>query len=120
MMSLARNASKVLFRLYEGQEDAVDEYGNLTGSPVPKYGELQTAFLTVSPNKGDASIEPFGTLTDYDRTMSTADTTCPISEHAVLWLDGKSTDEPHNYVVKKRAPWKNSIVFAIQEVMVDE
>ena len=44
MMSLARNASKVLFRLYEGQEDAVDEYGNLTGSPVPKYGELQTAF----------------------------------------------------------------------------
>ena len=112
MMSLARNASKVLFRLYEGQEDAVDEYGNLTGSPVPKYGEL--------PNKGDASIEPFGTLTDYDRTMSTADTTCPISEHAVLWLDGKSTDEQHNYVVKKRAPWKNSIVFAIQEVTVDE
>ena len=58
----------------------MDEYGNLTGSPVPEIRRIADRFfLTVSPNKGDASIEPFGTLTDYDRTMSTADTTCPIS-----------------------------------------
>lgn len=120
MMSLARNASKVCFRLYEGQEELTDEYGNVTGSPVPRYGELQTAYLSVSSNRGDASLEPFGALTDYDRAMSTSDTVCPIAEHTVLWLDGADTNKAHNYVVLKRAPWKNSIVYAVKEVTVDD
>lgn len=119
MLTLARNTSPVYFRLYAGQEDIVDEYGNVTGSPSPKYGELLSAHLSVSPNKGDASLEPFGALTDYDRTMSTADTKCPITEHTILWLDGADTEKAHNYIVKKRARWKNSLVFAIKEVKVD-
>lgn len=50
--------------------------------------------------------------------MTTADTTCPIDENTVLWLDGASTDEAHNYIVKKRAPWKNSVAYAVKKVTV--
>lgn len=74
--------------------------------------------MFVSAGKNDASLEPFGTLTDYDKTMITADTSCPINEYAILWIDGADTNGPHNYYVKKRAPWKNSISFAIKEVEV--
>lgn len=55
-------------------------------------------------------------MTDYDRTMTTSDTSCPITEKSILWLDGATGD--HNYIVKKRAVWKNSIAFAIKEVTV--
>ena len=50
--------------------------------------------------------------------MSTSDIACPIDENAVLWLDSDSTDEAHNYIVKKRAPWKNSIAYAVKKVTV--
>ena len=79
---------------------------------------LQSAMLCVSPNKGDSESEQFGTLTDYDRTMTTADTACPIDENTVLWLDGVDTAGPWNYVVKKVAPWKNSVQYAISRVTV--
>lgn len=118
MRDLRRNLSTVFFKLYEGQEEIVDEYGNATGSFVPKCGYLQTACLCVGPNKGSSETEMFGSLEDYDRTMTTADTACPIDENTILWLDGADTDGPHNYIVKKRAPWKNSVAYAIKRVTV--
>lgn len=120
MRDLMRNTQMVYFKLYNGQEEIIDEGGNPTGSPRAIYGDLKSAYLCISPNKGDASIEPFGALTDYDRTMTTADTECPIAEDSILWIDGADTKGAYNYYVKKRAPWKNSIAFAIKEVKVRE
>ena len=77
-----------------------------------------SAMLCVSPNKGKAESEQFGTLLSYDRTMTTADTRVKIDENAVLWVDNADTRGPWNYVVTKRAPWKNSIQFAISKVTV--
>lgn len=118
MRSLLRNQQPVFFRLYKGQEEILDQYGNATGSYVPVYGDLMSAMLCVSPNKGSTETEQFGTLVDYDRTMTTADTSVLIDEDAVLWIDGADTDGAWNYVVKKRAPWKNSVQFAISRVSV--
>ena len=120
MRDLRRNLSIVYFKLYESQEEIVDEYGNPTGSFAPRYGPLQTARLCVSPNKGRSETGMFGSLEDYDRTMSTANTSCPIDENAILWLDGQPTDGPHNYIVKRKAPWKNSVAYAIKRVTVSE
>lgn len=120
MRNLHRNLSTAFFKLYEGQEEIVDEWGNPTGSFESKYGTLQSAQLCVSPNKGSSETDMFGSLDDYDRTMSTADTACSINENAILWLDDQSTDGPHNYIVKKRAPWKNSVAYAIKRVTVSE
>lgn len=118
MRSLLRNQQPVFFRLYEGEEEIVDQYGNSTGSYVPVYGELMSAMMCVSPNKGTAESEQFGTLLEYDRTMTTSDTRVKIDENAVLWVDNADTNGPWNYVVKKRATWKNSVQFAISQVTV--
>ena len=118
MMNLARNAFTVWFQVYRGETEIIDGYGNKTGSFVPSYGELQSAEMVVSPNRGDASLEVFGTLLDYDSTVSTADTSCPINEQTILWLDGAATDGPYTHYVKQRAPWKNSLMFAVKQVEV--
>lgn len=120
MQNLARNTFTVWFQVYQGQTEIVDADGYKTGSFTPAYGPLQSAQLMVSPNKGDATLEVFGALLDYDRAMTTADTTCPINEQTILWLDGAPTDGPYTHYVKKRAPWKNSLAFAVKQVEVSQ
>lgn len=118
MRDLRRNTQKVYFKLYLGDQEIIDQYGNATGSYVPVYSDLMDADLVVSPNKGSADTEQFGSLLDYDRTMTTANTSVLIDENSVLWVDGADTSGPWNYVVKKRAPWKNSIQYAVSQVTV--
>ena len=120
MRNLLRNQQPVFYKLYKGREEIIDEYGNPTGSYIALYGPLQSAMLCVSPNKGNSEAQQFGTLEDYDRTMTTADTTVPIDENSVLWVDGADADGPYNYIVKRRAPWLNSIQYAIKQVAVSE
>ena len=120
MRSLLRNQQPVFFKLYEGEQEIIDEWGNPTGSYAPSYSELKSAMLCVSPNKGNSEVEQFGSNEDYDRTATTADTLCEIDENSVLWVDGADTDGPYNYIVKRRAPWKNSIQYAIKQVTVSE
>jgi hypothetical protein len=116
MFNLARNSFTVYYKLYEGKRDILDEYGNKTGSFEIVYSDLRSTQMSVSANKGTSEAEMFGTLDDYDRTMVTADTTCEIDEDSILWLDGADTNQTHNYIVKRRAPWKNSIAYAIKRV----
>lgn len=120
MRSLRANQQPVFYRLFEGEEEIIDEFGNSTGSFIPKYGPLRSAMLCVSPNKGSSEVNQFGSAEDYDRTMTTADANCPIDENAVLWVDGADTDEPWNYIVKLVARWKNSAQYAIKQVTVSQ
>lgn len=118
MRDLLRNLSTVYFKVYQGKTETIDEYGNVTGSFENKYGDLQIARLCISSNKGTTENDMFGSLEDYDRTMTTANTSCLIDESSILWIDNQSTDGPHNYIVKKRARWKNSVAYAIKKVTV--
>lgn len=120
MRNLRRNLQPVFFKKYLGQEEIIDMWGNSTGSYLPIYGELQSAMICVSPNKGSSEVDMFGTLADYDRTMTTADTACTIDENSVLWVDGADTRKPWNYIVKLRSPWKNSISYAIKRVEISD
>lgn len=98
----------------------MDEFGNSLGSYLPVYSELKSAMLCVSPNKGNSEVEQFGSLEDYDRTATTADTSCEIDEDSILWVDGADTDGPYTHIVKKKAIWKNSAQYAIKSVDVSE
>lgn len=118
MRDLKRNQQPVFYKLYEGQEEIVDEYGNPLGSYIPKYGPLKSAMLCVSPNKGGSEYNLFGTLLDYDRTATTSDTSTDIDENTVLWIDGADENGPWNAEVERKAPWKNSVSFAIKNVSV--
>lgn len=118
MRSLLKNQQIVYYKRYLGSHEIIDEFGNSTGSYEPIYDVLESAMLCVSPNKGTSEAEMFGSLEAYDRTMTTADIRCPIDEDTILWIDGVDTNAAHNYIVKRRAPWKNSVSFAIQKVDV--
>ena len=112
------NCQPVFYRLYEGQEEVKDQYGNSTGQYIPKYSDLKSAMMCVSPNKGTSETEQFGSFEDYDRTVTTVDASLDINEDAVLWIDGADTDGPWNYVVKAVARWFNSLQLAIAQVDV--
>lgn len=118
MRDLKRNTQKVYYKLYLGEQSVIDQYGNESGSHVPVYSDLMAADLVVSPNKGAAETEQFGSVLSYDRTMTTSDVNVLIDENSVLWVDGADTSGAWNYEVKKRAPWKNSVQFAISQVNV--
>lgn len=120
MRNLLRNTQPVFYRLYEGEEEILGPWGESTGLYVPKYGPLKSAMLCVSPNIGTSEADMFGTLTAYDRTMTTADTSLEIDEDDVLWVDGADTDGPWNYIVKAVGRWKNSVSYAIQQVTVSD
>ena len=38
MRNLQRNLQPVFYKLYEGEEELIDEWGNSTGEYAPKYG----------------------------------------------------------------------------------
>ena len=118
MRNLQRNLQPVFYKLYEGEEELIDEYGNSTGEYAPIYGNLKSAMLCVSPNKGTSETEQFGSTEEYDRTATTADTSLEIDENTILWVDGADISGPWNYEVKAVARWKNSLQLAIARVDV--
>lgn len=119
MRSLRRNQQVVFYKNYEGLEE-IYQNGYPTGNFTPKYSDLKSAMLCVSPNKGASETEQFGSIENYDRTITTADTSIDIDEDTVLWVDGQDTDGPWNYIVKGVSRWKNSLQFAIAKVDVTE
>jgi hypothetical protein len=49
--------------------------------------------------------------------MFVADNRCPIEEDSILWF-GVEPNQPHNYIVVRKADSKNGILYALQEVTV--
>lgn len=115
MRDLKRNKQKIWYSLLNVDTDT-DEWGNT--EDVKTYGEPVEMDISVSGNKGQTSQQAFGTDLKYDREMSTHDMNCPIDEYSHLWLDGRSPDETHNYIVKAVSKTLNCIRYAIEKVNV--
>lgn len=122
MRDLRRNRQTVWYKLFLHRETPVkDRNGNLTGGSVPEYSEkARKICICVSPNRGSSDVEQFGDFDDYDRTMTTADVNCPIDEDSILWVDGADITKAHNYIVRKKAVWKNSVQYLIKKVDVQD
>ncbi len=115
MRDLKRNQQTIWYSLLN-VESASDEWGNTQDIKI--YGEPVPIKMTLSGNKGEAAQQAFGADLKYDREISTHDMNCPIDEYAHLWLDGRSTKETHNYVVKAVSKTLNCIRYAIERVNV--
>ena len=120
MRDLRANKQTVFYRTFLGNVTPVlDRNGNETGSYLPAYSnDIKCAHLCVSPNRGSSDVEQFGGFDDYDRTMTGTDISCDIDEDSILWIDGADTEGAHNYIVKKKAVWKNSVQYLIKKVDV--
>lgn len=119
MRDLKINQQLVCYRNYTGEVETQDNYGYYTGGRKPSYGEVKSGMFCVSPNTGTYDAEMFGNLQDYDRTMTAADITTDIDENTILWVNTSDTTKPYDHIVKKKAIWKNSVLFALKEVKVD-
>lgn len=119
MRSLNRNKRLISYARYERDEAIFDEYGNETGESIPVYGDPVELRCNVSAASGADAVEAFGSFTGYSRIICVADPSCPLDEKSIVWF-GVSTDEPHNYIVIRKADSKNGILFALQEVKVRE
>ena len=126
MVSLQANRQKIWYGELEGYTDLLDEDGYKTGEKEKVYSTPSPFLIYVSPSKGENSWNPYGIGDEYSNVMSTNDRTCPIQEDSVLWVGidpeidaetGKATVE-HNYIVTRKAPGLNSILYAIKRVDV--
>lgn len=74
------------YALYNGKQPILDSEGNETGEYTSGYGLPVQIRIRVSPNKGEATNQLFGTLLDYDSTMITTDD-LPIDEYSLIWIN---------------------------------
>ena len=115
MRDLKRNRQTIWYSLLNVSAGQ-DEWGNT--EDVKTYGTPLSMAISVSANKGEVSQQAFGAELDYDREMTTHDMSCPIDEYTHLWIDGRSTDDTHNYAVKAVSKSLNCIRYAIKKVNV--
>jgi hypothetical protein len=117
MRTLLRNKTPIYYALYTDRTPIIDAQGYETGDYSEGYTEPAELWASVSANKGEASVEPFGADLDYTKTIITDDMTCPISETSRLWI-GREPDDPYNYAVVRVAKSLNHITYAVKEVDV--
>lgn len=115
MRDLKRDRQTIWYSLLNVSTDT-DEWGNT--EDIKTYGAPIQMIIGISANKGEASQQAFGTDLKYDREMITHDTDCPIDEYTHLWIDGRTTEQTHNYIVKAVSKSPNCIKFAIEKVNV--
>ena len=118
MKMCERNKKTFYFRPYAGKTAEIDENGYETGNSIVAYGDLVTARASISPNKGKASVEMFGSDLNYNKTIITDDMACTMNENSVVWLDNDPETEPYDYTVVAKAEGLLSISYAIRRVDV--
>ena len=138
MMAMPINKRTYYYALYTGITEQTDSDGYYTGEKAITYGNPIKDSANISPARGDASVNSFGVLEDYDKIIvygkSSRSETPKIDEYSILWIDrmpelnqdgSLKTDSngnvitPHDYIVKKVADGLDSIQVAIRKVDVN-
>ena len=118
MRELERNKQLVHYAQFDKIESIYDQDGNDTGEVRPLYFAPVELRINVSPAVGESATRQFGDVVDYDRTLVTCDTSLPIDEQTVFWIDETDTSKPFDYVVKKVAKSLNALQIAVKRVEV--
>lgn len=115
MRSVQRNKQPIWYALRLESTEVIDEYGNVTGEFVEQYSVPMKLNINIGVPKGQINLERFGLNDNYTRVLATTDMNCPLAVDSILWV-GISTEEPHNYVVKKILPSLNQLLIGLEEV----
>lgn len=125
MRALYRNTSPVWYANYTGTQMQTDTNGFYTGEYAVAYSNPVKIQANVSPARNVVHFAYFGVDVSYDKTLTLCDTSLPITENTVFWINTEpvleqdgSTNTPYDHTVNKIAKWKNSLVIALQEVKV--
>ena len=123
MRIMERNKKGVWYCLYDRKEPIIDEDGNETGEEKVAYKQAERLRANVSAASGSSQVEQFGNLAGYDKVIVTDNTSCPIDENTVLFIDKEPEyDEDgkplYDYMVKRVARSLNSVSIAVTKVSV--
>ena len=118
MRSLQRNWRNLYFAELLSTEPIKDEYGNDTLEVETIYLPPTLLRCNVSANMGQEAVEVFGVQTEYSRTISLTDDSCPLLEGCRVWFGvaPNETGDNHNYIVARVADSKNGFLVALREV----
>ena len=122
MRCLLRNKTAFYYALYMRKEPTYDGDGNENGTRLV-YRTPVRALANISPATGTSQVEQFGNLSAYDRVIVLDDTSCPIDENTVLFVEREPSYNEDgsplfDYVVTKIARSLNSVSIAIRKVSV--
>lgn len=119
MKMCERNKKTIHFKNVLGTRPIYDVHGYASGEYETVLSEMQNARMSISPNKGSASVEMFGSDLNYSRTLITENMNCTLKENSVVWVDNDVT-EPYDYIVVAKAPGLTNISYAIRKVDVSD
>lgn len=118
MRTLRRNRKTFKYSIYNdsGTTEIVDEDGYRTGEPDTTGSFLPpvTEEAAISSSKGEVDVQVFGDALDYDRVITTENTSIAINDHSKVWID----DEP--YLIKQIAKSLNFIAIAVKKSSAEE
>lgn len=123
MKVMERNKRTFWYCLYDRKEPIIDEDGNETGEEQIVYKPVQSLRANISAASGSSQVEQFGNLAGYDKVIVLDDTSCPIDENTVLFIDKEPAyDEDgkplYDYMVRRVAKSLNSVSIAVTKVSV--
>ena len=111
MRDLLSNTRDIWYAVYLGEDEAVDENGDITGEKVERYADPVKVRLNLSATRGTQgftgtglSYDYFGADVKYDLILSTARMDLPINEYSLIWDSEPETDE-HDDVIFDRAKY---------------
>ena len=112
MRSLERNKRNISYALLTGTEPIKDDYGNDTLEIKRVYSEFTEYKANISSAVGEEAVMVFGSQTNYSRTISVADRSCPFAVEGARILYNSKT-----YEVVKVADSVNGFFLAVREVV---
>lgn len=119
MHCLWRNKVPFYYSLYAGKQMTTDAYGYETGEYKTVYSDPVKIYGNVSSASGQAQVEQFGNLVQYDKVIVIEYRNCPIDENTLLYVDCvPGNDTKPDYVVKRVARSLNSVSYAISKVTI--
>lgn len=123
MKVMERNKRTFWYCLYDRKEPIIDEDGNETGEEQIVYKPAKSLRANISAASGSSQVEQFGNLAGYDKVIVLDDTSCPIDENTVLFIDKEPEYDDggkplYDYMVKRVAKSLNSVSIAATKVSV--
>lgn len=127
MRDLLANTKPLWYALYLGERLLRDSNGDYTGETAPLYEKPVPFRGNISPARGNADEDAFGTNLDYSKTISTARMDLPIDEHTLIWEgdpkaadDGTTVFDNAQYRVVAVARGIYHVKYAIQKLQRNE
>ena len=123
---MLRNNRTFYYAKYDGKNEIIDDYGNVTGQFELVYSMPIKTNGNISASKGEMQNQQFGDSENYDKVIVLDNKDIPINEYSILWVDtlpvlndDGSTETPHDYIVRQVARSLNSVSIAISKVKVN-